>query len=281
MSILNQIKKELPSLSKAETRIAKEILRDPQQVVNATTADLARAASVSDPMISRFCHTMNCKSFPDFKVRLAQSLVTQKHFFSESVAPGDSASEYIEKRISSNLAALEYLKENLNDETIQKAVDILKESKRIEIYGMGGTASIAKDAQHKLFRLGIPTNSYEDNLMQRMTASASDEDTTIICFSVSGKTQAMIDVAQIGLDCQAKVIAITNPDSPLGKLVDLTITSGDELEDTTIYVPMTTRIVILTIVDILATGLSLALGGNTESRMKKIKKTMDSTKIHE
>ena len=42
----------LPSLSKAESSIARAILADPDAAVNSTTADLARIAAVSDPMIS-------------------------------------------------------------------------------------------------------------------------------------------------------------------------------------------------------------------------------------
>ncbi|MCZ6503432.1 MAG: hypothetical protein O6945_13065 [Gammaproteobacteria bacterium] len=56
----------------------------------------------------------------------------------------------------------------------------------------------------------------------------------------------MIEVAKIAKENNATLIAITSPDSPLAELADITITSGDKLEDTTIYVPMTTRIIILT-----------------------------------
>jgi RpiR family carbohydrate utilization transcriptional regulator len=68
---------------------------------------------------------------------------------------------------------------------------------------------------------------------------------------------------------QVTLITITNPDSPLAKLADVTITSGDELEDSTIYVPMTTRIIILTIINIIATALALAQGPAAEANLQK------------
>ncbi|WP_235015326.1 hypothetical protein [Oceanicoccus sp. KOV_DT_Chl] len=65
----------------------------------------------------------------------------------------------------------------------------------------------------------------------------------------------------------------------MAQLADITITSGNELEDTTIYVPMTTRIIILTIIDILATGLTLEQGPAIEKQLIKIKHSLDSTKV--
>ena len=107
MTILSRLKETLPSLSKAESRIGEALLADPEAMVNITTADLARLAGVSDPMISRFSRTLGCDSFPDFKVKLAASLASNRSFISEAVSPGDDAARYIEKRISANQASLE------------------------------------------------------------------------------------------------------------------------------------------------------------------------------
>ena len=279
MTLLSQLQDSLPTLSKAESSIARAILADPEATVNATTGELARLAGVSDPMVSRFCRTLGCSSFPEFKVQLAKSLASSVSFVSEAVSPGDDAARYIEKRINANQAALEYIRSRIQPAVIEAAVEALAGSNRIDIFGMGGSAAIARDAQHKLFRLGIPTAAYEDHLMQRMVAAAANRKSAILLMSFTGRTQAMLEIAGIARESQARVIAITSPDSPLAALADITITSGDGLEDTTIYVPMTTRIIILTIIDILATGLALALGAPATARLKKVKRSLDSTKI--
>ena len=115
--------------------------------------------------------------------------------------------------------------------------------------------------------------------MQRMVAAAADKDTTVLFFSFTGRTQSMIEVARVAKDSKATLIAITSPESPLAQLADIVITSGDELEDTTIYVPMTVRIISLTIIDILATGLALSLGPKIDERLKRIKHSLDGTKV--
>ncbi len=280
MTILNHLKAKMPSLSKAEKCIADAILLNVDAAVQMTTADLARLAGVSDPSISRFCRSIGCKSFPDFKVQLAKSLVTQSAFISSAVSPGDNAAQYIEKRIQANQSALEYIKGRLVPDVIESAVLLLKQSKRIEIFGMGASAAIALDAQDKLFRFGIPTAAYNDHLMQRMVAAAADSGSTFILFSFTGRTKEMIEIAHIVKESKAKLITITHPGSPLSMLADVSITSGDELEDTTIYVPMTVRIIVLTIVDILATGLALAQGDKLDNHLKRIKSSVDGTKTN-
>jgi RpiR family carbohydrate utilization transcriptional regulator len=280
MTILNHLKATLPSLSKAETRIAQAVLRDPESVINISTADLAGMAEVSDPMISRFCRSLGCNSFPQFKVQLAAALAAGKvSFISEAVAADDNAMRYIAKRINANQAALEYLRDTLDAGQVERAVVALAGSNRIEVFGMGGSAAIARDAQHKLFRLGIPITAYEDHLMQRMVAAAATSKTAVLCFSFTGRTRTTIEVAGIAKENNATLIAVTSPGSPLAQLADITLTSGDELEDTTIYVPMTTRIISLTIIDILATGLALLLGSDVDQRLQKIKHSLDSTKV--
>ncbi len=278
MSILNQIKFNLSNLSKAESRIAVIVLENAELIINITTAELARMANVSDPMISRFCKSFGIQSFPEFKVKLAQDLANAPSFISEAVSPGDTTATYIEKRVNANQAALEYIRKELSPTGVEEAVQTLANAKRIEIFGMGGSASIAQDAHHKLFRLGIPVTAHIDLLMQRMVAAGSNSDTVILVFSFTGRTVATADIAKIAKNNGAQVIAITHPESPLSQIADISIPSGDELEDTTIYVPMTTRIVILTIIDILVTGIALELGPELEQQLQKIKHSLDETK---
>lgn len=279
MSILSLLKTQQSAFSKAEARIAKCIMANPEQIVSMTTAELARLAEVSDPMISRFCRSLGFKSYPDFKLQLAASLANNVSYISETVCLDDDTASYIEKRINANQRALEYVRETLTVEVVEQAVCLLASAEKIDIFGMGGSNAIALDAQHKLFRFGIPTTAYTDNLMQRMVSASANEHTVIILFSFTGRTASMIEVAEIAKSKQAQIIAVTTPGSPLAQLADICIAAGDELEDTTLYMPMTTRIVVLTIIDILATGLGLQKGEAIQQQLQTIKQSLDDTKI--
>lgn len=276
--ILTRLQHELANLSKSERRIAEEILADPESAVHATTAELARRSGVSDPMISRFCRGIGCKGFPEFKVLLAQSLAKNTSYVTRAVATNDDTTTYIEKLISTHQGALDYLRKELDPALVDNAINHLDQASRIEIFGMGGCSALAHDAQHKLFRMGTPTIAYEDNLKQRMAAAAAGPGCVILFLSFTGRTYATIETAETARNSGATVMAITDPRSPLASVCDLVLTSGSELEDTTIYVPMTTTIMIQTVIDILATGLALKRSPQIESQLKQIKESLEHTR---
>lgn len=280
MMVLSHLQKTLASLSRAERRIGEVILADPHTIVHATTAELARRAHVSDPMISRLCKSLGYKSFPEFKVQLAKSLVTSGgSYLTQAVAAEDEMPVVINKLIDANMAALEYMRGQIDHVTVVKVIEHLNQAKNIVLFGMGGCASIAQDAQHRFFRLGTPCIAYEDTLKQRMAAAAANSDTAILFLSFTGRTKAVIETAKIARASGATVIAITDPTSPLAQVCELVITSSSELEDTTVYVPMATRMSILTVIDILATGLSQARGPAIQKHLQQIKRSLESTKV--
>jgi len=278
--VLGRMKRSLTDLSKAERRIAEVILNDPASIVHMTTAELARAAEVSDPMVSRLCRSVDCNSFPDLKLQIASSLANNNgnSYVNSSVSPSDSTLEFTNKIISANQHGLEYLRTGLDVDAIDQAIDILAKAKRIEIYGMGGTASVAQDAQNRLFRMGIPTVAYEDTLKQHMSAAIAGKGTVILSISFTGRTKDAVEAIEIGKRAGAQVVAITALSSPIAKIADVAISSASELEDTNVYVPMATRMVVLTIIDILTTGLALKIP-DIDKRLQQAKHGLDNTKL--
>lgn len=278
--VLGRLQRSLNNLSKAERRIADVILHDPNSIVHMTTAELARSAEVSDPMVSRLCRSVGCSSFPDLKLQIAGSIANLKgnSYVSSSVSPGDTTVEFANKIINANISGLEYLRSVLDLNAIDRAITLLAQAKRIEIFGMGGTASVAQDAQNRFFRMGIPTVAYEDTLKQHMSAAIASEGTVILSISFTGRTLDAIEAIEIGKKSGAQVVAITALDSPIAKIADVAISSASELEDTNVYVPMTTRMAVLTIIDILTTGLAMQIPG-IDQKLQKAKHGLDNTKL--
>ncbi len=279
--ILNRLHSELERLSKSERRLAEVILADPQAVITASTAELARRASVSDPTVSRLCKSLGISGFPDFKVQLAQDLARNPSQVNPVISDGDDTRTCIDKLINANQAALEHLRNALQSDQVDMAVEALNRATRIEIFGMGASAAIAQDAQHKLFRLGTPACAYEDNLKQRMVAAAADSDSLILFISFTGETRATLEVARIARESGAFVLGITAPGSPLAQLCDITLTSGNALEDTTVYIPMATRIVILSVIDLLCTRLALRRQPQINDTLQKIKRSLHATRVRD
>ena len=54
---------------------------------------------------------------------------------------------------------------------IAEAVNLLSDAKRIMFLGLGTSAAVAKDAEHKFFRFNTPVTTQTDPLMLRMLAA--------------------------------------------------------------------------------------------------------------
>ena len=253
------------------------VLRDPQGATRSSIASLARSAGVSEPTVNRFCRSLDCSGFPDFKLKLAQGLATGTPYVNSNVDSGDGVRAYTTKIFEATTAALQDAARRFDPVTIGRAVDLLAQAKRIEFYGLGTSGPVAVDAQHKFFRLNIPVVAYTDTLMQRMSSSVLGTGDVVVVISYTGRTIAMVEAAEIARSAGATVIGITKAGSPLAEFCSMVL-EVETPEDTDIYMPMTSRIVQLTLVDVLATGVTLKRGPDFRTHLKKVKDSIRGTR---
>ena len=69
------------------------ILSDPDAATQSSIATLAKKASVSEPSVNRFCKRFDAAGFPDFKLKLAKSLVSGIRFVNRNVDPNDDVDQ--------------------------------------------------------------------------------------------------------------------------------------------------------------------------------------------
>lgn len=277
-NIIELIQERLENLNKSERKVAEAILHDPKAATRYSIAALARAANVSEPTVNRFCRSFSASGFPDFKIRLAQSIATGTPYVGKNIGPDDSVSEFADKIVFSTIASLDKARQALSPKELALAIDHLIQARQINFFGMGGSAPVALDAQHKFFRFNIPVMSYDDALMQRMVAAGAGRGHVIVVISYTGRTREMVEIAELARTNGATVIAITAPDSPLSRVcsVALEVTAA---EDTEVYMPMSSRIIHLTVIDILATGVTLKRGVDFQPHLKKIKDCLKDTRL--
>ncbi|HEA54039.1 MAG TPA: transcriptional regulator HexR, partial [Marinobacter antarcticus] len=91
-NLLTDIQSRVETLNKSERKVAEAILRDPSAATRYSIAALARASNVSEPTVNRFCRGFSATGFPDFKIRLAQSIATGTPYVGQDIEPDDSVS---------------------------------------------------------------------------------------------------------------------------------------------------------------------------------------------
>ncbi|MDR0900301.1 MAG: 6-phospho-3-hexuloisomerase [Methanobrevibacter sp.] len=120
-----------------------------------------------------------------------------------------SAIEEILKNIES---ATEYIEED----TINKFMDVLTESKNVFVIGAGRSGLVAKAFAMRLMHLGISTYVVGETI-----SPAIYDDDCILAISGSGETKTIVSPVKIAKDRGSKVLALTSyPESSLGKLAD-------------------------------------------------------------
>lgn len=276
--MLERIKLQLESLSSAERKVAELVLEQPYTMMQAAVADIAKNAGVSQPTVIRFCRSMGCGGLPDFKLKLAGSLVTGVPYVHSSVRPEDPTSEIVAKVFDNTVSALLKSRNDVNPQSIEQAIDILAHASRIEFYGLGNSGIIAADAQHKFFRFGIPTVAYADTHIQMMAASVLRPGDVLVAISSSGRSRELMDAVDVALSAGATVIGLTSSGSPLSRRASVALIA-DTLEDNETYSPMISRIVHLVLIDILAVGVALKRGPGLIGQLEKTKHSLKNKRL--
>lgn len=277
-NILHEIHDSLDTLNRSERKVAEVILADPHTATRSSIAVLARASDVSEPTVNRFCKRFNMEGFPDFKLHLAQSLAVGVPYVNRNVEADDTAESYTVKILDATMAAMAQTREKIDPAVINQAVDQLIQAKQIIFCGLGASGSVAQDAQHKFFRFNIPVSAHVDVMMQRMVAASTGVGDVLVMISHTGRTLELIEVAQLARESGATVIGITCPDSPLAQHCSIVI-DVEAAEDTDVYMPMTSRLIHLVVIDILATGVTLRRGPDFLKHLKRIKDSIKDTRL--
>ena len=277
MNTIERIQNNLDNFSKSERKVAEVIMASPQTAIHSSIATLAKMADVSEPTVNRFCRRLDTKGFPDFKLHLAQSLANGTPYVNRNVEENDGPDAYTHKIFESTMACLDVAKNSLDSMQINRAVDLLTQAKKISFFGLGASASVAHDAMNKFFRFNIPITCFDDIVMQRMSCINSTENDVVVLISYTGRTKSLVEIAELARSNGATVIAITAKDSPLEKMASLAICL-DVPEDTDVYMPMASRVVQMTVIDVLATGFTLRRGAGFRDNLKRVKEALKDSR---
>ena len=252
--MLDRIQASLSALPPAEQRVGKLVVADARKFVNMPISEIADRSHVSKPTVVRFCRSMGYDGLSDFKLKMAGTVSEGVPFIHRSVDSDDKISDVLVKVIDNSVAAFLRYRNDASTHALERAVAALeaawKEDRRIEFYGVGNSGIVAQDAQHKFFRLGVNAIAYSDGHMQVMSASLRKPGDVVVVLTASG--------------------------SPLASVGNIHL-AADHPENYDRYSPMTSRLLHLMIVDVLATALALRIGADQlQPLLKDMKSNLHS-----
>jgi len=268
----------LPDMSKAEKRIAQIILDNPRDIVQMSITELAARSKVSDATVVRFCRRLGMQGYQEMKVILAQDLVSPIESIHEEVSEGDAPADVLDKVFASTMHALEYTLRILDKRQFEQALDVLNRAHTINIYGCGNSASVARDMQHKLMRLGLRAVSFSDGHMQSIASTALEKGDVCIAISHSGSSKDIVSAAALAKKRGATVICMTGIGrSPLSDVSDIRLDTASK-ETSYHIVALSSRISQYTIIDSLYSALAVMRHRQEDPRQDTIEQALSEKK---
>lgn len=279
-NLLKSIADSRPKLRKSEQKVADFVLANPKDVIHMRIVDLASEANVSEPTVVRFCRALDYDGFQDFKLTLAQGLASKSSYEQFALNSKDTVIEFKQKIFDSMIGNLINIREKLDPTTLEEAIDALAKAERVEFYGFGASAPVCADAQHKFYRLMISAAAYSDPHMQTISAVTLGEGDVVVAISQTGRTKDLLHTVRLVRDTGATVITLCPGNTPLADLATIPIHIDVE-EDKDLSTLMSSRVVHLVVIDVLAVGVAMKLGPALFDHLKTIKRSLRSLRQNE
>lgn len=183
-----------------------------------------------------------------------------------------------QKVFDSNISTLTDTRKLLKEQDLKQAANMIGSSKRLFLFGVGGSEIVATDAYHKFLRTSISVFHSTDYHIQLMEVSLMTEEDCAIIISHTGRSKETIYIAESAKETGAKIIVVTSQaNSPLAKLGDVVFISISE-ETEFRSEALASRIAQLSIIDSLYVILRFFNQKKSQDSISKVRRVISGIK---
>src|SRR5690242_11729524 len=257
-----RIRALLPAMQPSMSRVAEQVLADTGTAATLTITELAVASGVSEATVIRFCKAIGFAGYPQLRLALAaetgRAQVADRGVgdLESDIGPGDDLAKVVEKIAFADARAVEETGAQLDIVMLERVVEALVRAQRVDLYGVGASAFVALDFQHKLHRIGRVAFAWSDTHVALTSAALLRPGDVAIGISHTGTTTDTIDALTEARAHGATTVALTNfPRSPIALSAEYVLTTAAR-ETTFRSGAMANRLAQLTVVDCLFVGVA-------------------------
>lgn len=279
--LIDKITREYRFYSDVEKKVADYFLENSTILMKQTIAKLSEEIGVSQTTIFKFVKKLGFDGFQDFKISLAMN---QKSDASPvltaytDITNKDKSIEIANKLIDSNIKSMQYLARSISQEKIDNVTSLIENSEFIHFLGLGGSSVVAYDGYQKFLRTAYRTDFTFDYHLQLMSITKFTNKDIVFIFSHSGQSVETLNLAEKIAETEANLIVLTgNPNTELVKLADESITIYSE-ESKFRTESLSSRILYLTVMDIIYVNLMYKNEKNSLKSMNKIRSVLAISK---
>lgn len=216
-----ELAKYFDDLTNSEKIVFNYIYNHQKEVINMKITDLAREALTSKTVIINMAQKLGFLGYADFKYYLKSGNLPKKN---------KNKYEELEDELKDNIQKTFSL---VNIESIKGVIKEIQKAKTIYIAARGTSKSVGSHLNHLLLTLGIRCIFLEDYNLTSIMSRTLDINEMVILISLSGKTEKILEVANIAKLRKAKVISVTCFDrNPLSDIADYKLYCASQSCDT-------------------------------------------------
>lgn len=206
-----KLRADFDKLSMSERKVASCILAEYQNILEWGISDIARKSGVSDATVVRLCRTLGYKGLKELKIAIAQEVPEEKGIAHKerTIHTKDTPAEIKKKVMYACMESLQDTMDILDDRQLGEAIDIMYRAKYIDIFGIGGSAAIARCAQHNFRKIGVRVNVCSDINQHYLLAERFSPGDVALGISLSGETEAVCSALERAASKGATTIGIS------------------------------------------------------------------------
>lgn len=196
-----------------EKGIANYILDHKDNIIDLKITDLAEITFTSPSTISRFCKKIGEKSFNDFRIHFASSVIGKYKHKLTIIRPflnEDQPQKVIDQLGNLYEETIEITKSFLDIETVNKIQEILSKKQVIDVYGVGTSYITALNFEQKMMSTHYYVNLRHIPHDQSKQAVFSNKETVSIVISYSGEEPEIKTIVNHIKRGNGTIIAVTS-----------------------------------------------------------------------
>ena len=244
-----------------------------------TIPHIAAETDSSEITVSRFCKKLGYKGLQELKQALTAYLSMNELKNYHDIKAEDTCNAVTSKIFQNIADGLLDTLQLLDYEAIDRAAAVLRQARRIAVYGFGNSATVCRDLTTRYLRLGLAIQDYADSHMQVTSAALLDENDAVLAVSHSGLSKDLIHSVETAKERGATIIVITSHiHSPLAKLADICLHGmGREVNYST--EAGASRLIHMAIGDVLYTRIAMADPALFESNMTRMRHEISKKRL--
>ena len=228
----SRIQANVNRMSGTMAKLATLLLEEPLAPLDMSITELAARAGTSPATVTRFCRLIGYAGYVPFRVGVAADAgriradETWRVDIGRAFGPDDTPDEVLRTLTGSHLVALQATSDSIVLDDVVTVARAIATRSRVDIYGIGGSAFMATEAEARFYRIGINAHAWGEVHDGLTSAALLDEDSIALAISNTGRTRETIEMLTQAKSSGALTVALTsNPESRLATVADIHIST--------------------------------------------------------